>query len=276
MDNCIREGHSTTLIKDSVLSTLKGRPHRTAMTAMEDGNGSLKSIMTALDQVYGGATTYTTLLHKLNSIQQAHSELAKDYYKCVMQIRVKLQEFHHYMFTPGDLEHQAKEAFFNGLRPEFQSMVVHKRDDPSMSITKLLVTMRECKENQENNHHNHMAEYAKAYPPSTTRNDNYRDRDQNNQSNAAPQNQGQNHYHQDNPNVPVTMHAMCPEPDVHIQVNDDYLPPYVDYDNPDGLEQGDPELTLYTQFYKATVQLADNAEKRDGSCHNCKESGHFW
>ena len=104
MDNCIREGHSTTLIRDSVLSALEGRPHRTAMTAMEDGDGSLKSIMTALDQVYGGVTTYTTLLHKLNSIQQAHSELAKDYYECVVQIRVKLQEFHHYLFRPGDLE----------------------------------------------------------------------------------------------------------------------------------------------------------------------------
>ena len=63
---------------------------------------------------------------------------------------------------------------------------------------------------------------------------------------------------------------------MHIQVNDNYLPPYVDYDNPDELGQGDPELTLYTQFYKAAVQLADNAERRDGRCHNCKETGHFW
>ena len=131
MDNCIREGHSTTLIRDSVLSTLEGRPHHTAMTAMEDGNGSLKSIMTALDQVYWGVTMYTALLHKLNSIQQAHGELAKDYYECVVQIRVKLQEFHCYMFRPGNLECQAKEAFFNRLHPEFESMVVHKRDNPS-------------------------------------------------------------------------------------------------------------------------------------------------
>ena len=77
MDNCIREGHSTTLIRDSVLSTLEGRPCCTAMTAMEDGDGSLKSIMMALDQVYGRATMYTALLHKLNSIQQAHGKLAK-------------------------------------------------------------------------------------------------------------------------------------------------------------------------------------------------------
>ena len=121
------------------------------MTAMEDGDRSLKSIMTTFDQVYGGVTTYTALLHKLNSIQQAHGKMAKDYYECIVQIRVKLQEFHCYMFRPGDLGHQAKEAFFNGLCPEFQSMVVHKRDNPSVSIMKLLVAMRECEENQKNN-----------------------------------------------------------------------------------------------------------------------------
>ena len=57
-----------------------------AMTAMEDSNGLLKSIMTALDQVYGGTTTYTTLLNKLNSVQQANDEPVKDYYEWVMQI----------------------------------------------------------------------------------------------------------------------------------------------------------------------------------------------
>ena len=70
---------------------------------------------------------------------------------------------------------------------------------------------------------------------------------------------------------------MRPEPEVHVQVvNNDYLPPYIDYNNPDKVEQGDPELTLYTQFYKAAVQLAGNAERTDGHCHNCKETEHFW
>ena len=32
VDNCVREGHSTTLIRDSVLSALEGRPHHTTMT----------------------------------------------------------------------------------------------------------------------------------------------------------------------------------------------------------------------------------------------------
>ena len=142
------------MIRDSVLSTLEGRPHHTAKAAMVDGNGSLKSIMSTLDQVYGGATTYTTLLNKLNSIQQGYAEPAKDYYERVLQIRVKLQEFHTYMFRRGDLECQMKEAFFNGLKPEYQVMVVHKKDDPTIGTTDLLSAVRECEENEENQENN--------------------------------------------------------------------------------------------------------------------------
>ena len=70
------------------------------------------------------------LLNKLNSVQQGYAEPAKDYYDRVLQIRVKLQEFDAYMFRRGNLECQMKEAFFNGLKPEYQVMVVHKKTTP--------------------------------------------------------------------------------------------------------------------------------------------------
>ena len=66
--------------------------------AMDDRDGSLCSIMEVLDSVYSGATTYSALMSKLNMIQQGNGEVAKDYYECVVQLRVKLQEFHHFMF----------------------------------------------------------------------------------------------------------------------------------------------------------------------------------
>ena len=81
------------------------------------------------------------------------------------------------MFHKGDLECQMKEAFFNGLKSEYQAMVIHKRDDPTVGTTDLLSAVRECKENQENNRCNRRADYTKAYPPSHAC-PNYRD-DQN-------------------------------------------------------------------------------------------------
>ena len=72
------------------------------------------------------------------------------------------------MFRRGDLEHQTKEAFFNGLKPEYQAMVVHKKDNPTVGTTDLLSAVRKCEENQENNRRNLRADYAKAYLPSTS------------------------------------------------------------------------------------------------------------
>ena len=74
----------------------------------------------------------------------------------------------------------------------------------------------------------------------------------------------------------IPIQAVHTDPDIHIQVNNDYLPPCIDYDNPNYLDQLDPELTLYSQFYKVVVHLADSTERRDRHCHNCKEPGHFW
>ena len=84
--------------------------------------------------MYGGSMMYTTLMNKLNSVQQGNREAAKDYHECVVQIRVKLQEFHYYMFQLGDLEHHAKNAFFNWLNPEYQAIVEHKWDNPKVNI----------------------------------------------------------------------------------------------------------------------------------------------
>ena len=165
VDNYVQEGHSPKLIRDSVLCALEGHPRYSAKMAMDDGDGSLRSIMEVLDSVYGGATTYSALMSKLDTIQQGDGEVAKDYYDCVVQLRVKLQKFHHYMFQLGDLEYHAKNAFFNGLHPEYQAMVVHKRDDPQTSITHLLIAVHECEENKAQHCRSRRAEYAKAYPP---------------------------------------------------------------------------------------------------------------
>ena len=279
VDNFVREGHSSNLIRDSILSTLEGHPRHTAKAAMEDGDGSLRSIMSALDQVYGGATTYTTLLNKLNSVQQGYDESAKDYYERVLQIWIKLQEFHAYMFRKGDLEHQTKEAFFNGLKSEYQAMVVHKRDDPTISITDLLSAVRECEENQENNRRNRRADYAKAYPPSHSC-PAYRD-DQNARAvppQAPPPPQSTNRYRSDNRRVDrnVPVHAAQVELgyDYHYQDDGDYIPEYANYDLP--LDQEDEELTFATEMCHIAIQKADVMERQSGKCFNYKELGHYW
>ena len=96
------------------------------------------------------------------------------------------------MFHRGDLERQMKEAFFNGLKPEYQAMVVHKKDDPTVGTTDLLSAVRKCEENQENRR-NRRADYAKTYPPSTSL-PSYRDNHHDNAQIPPPAPPGQNRY----------------------------------------------------------------------------------
>ena len=137
--------------------------------------------------------------------------------------------------------------------------------------------MHECKENKAQNHSSRRAEYAKAYPPSmskppyrTNKTDPHQWRPDNNHQDQAC------YHQQDNNNSPnITIHAAQVEPTMEIQAEEDYIPPYIDYDNTPQ-DRDDVEMTFYTEVYVATIRMADDTEWRDNHCYNCKEKGHFW
>ena len=62
---------------------------------------------------------------------------------------------------------------------------------------------------------------------------------------------------------------------MEIEAEEDYIPPYIDYDN-DPQDRDDVELTFHTEVYAAAIRMADDTERRDNRCYNCKEKGHFW
>ena len=81
---------------------------------------------------------------------------------------------------------------------------------------------------------------------------------------------------QDNNNSPnVTIHAAQVEPAMEIQAEEDYILPYIDYDNTPQ-DRDDIEMTFYTEVYAAAIRMVDDTEWQDNHCYNCKEKGHFW
>ena len=62
---------------------------------------------------------------------------------------------------------------------------------------------------------------------------------------------------------------------MEIEAEEDYIPPYIDYDNA-LQDRDDVELTFHTEVYAAAIRMADDMEWRDNHCYNCKEKGHFW
>ena len=156
-------------------------------------------------------------------------------------------------------------------------MVVHKQDDPQTSITHLLIAMRECEENEAQHCRSRQAEYAKVYPPSTSKPPYRTNNTDPHQQKPDNNHQDQVRYHwQDNNNSPnVTIHTAQVEPTMEIQAKEDYIPKYIDYDNA-LQDRDDVEMTFYTEVYAAAIRMADDTKWQDNCCYNCKEKGHFW
>ena len=158
------------------------------------------------------------------------------------------------------MEYHAKNAFFNGLHPEYQAMVVHKRDDPRASITQLLITVCECEENEAQHRRSRQAEYAKAYPQSMSKPPYRTNNTDPHQQWPDNTHQDQAHYHwQDNNNPNVTIHTAQVEPTMEIQAEEDYIPQYIDYDNP-VQDRDDMKMTFYTEVYATAIRMSDDTE----------------
>ena len=62
---------------------------------------------------------------------------------------------------------------------------------------------------------------------------------------------------------------------MEIQAEEDYMLPYINYDNAPQ-DRDDVEMTFYTEVYAAAIRMAEDTERQDNCCYNCKEKGHFW
>ena len=104
-------------------------------------------------------------------------------------------------------------------------------------------------------------EYAKAYPPSTSKPP-YRTNNTNPHQQRPDNNyQDQAHYRwQDNNSPNITIHAAQVEPAMEIQAEEDYIPPYINYDDTPQ-DRDDVEMTFYTEVYVAAIRMADDTER---------------
>ena len=104
-------------------------------------------------------------------------------------------------------------------------------------------------------------EYAKAYPPSTSKPSYRANNTDPHQRRPDNSHQDLTRYRQQDNNSPnVTIHASQVEPAMGIEAEEDYIPPYIDYDNAPQ-DRDDVELTFHTEVYGATIRMADDTEQ---------------
>ena len=134
--------------------------------------------------------------------------------------------------------------------------------------------MCECEENEAQHCRSRQAEYAKAYPPSTSKPPYSTNNTDPHQWRPDNNHQDQVHYRWQDNSPNVTIHAAQVEPAMEIQAEEDYILLYIDYDNTPQ-DRDDVEMTFYTEVYAASIRMADDTKWRDNCCYNCKK-GHFW
>ena len=104
-------------------------------------------------------------------------------------------------------------------------------------------------------------EYAKAYPLSMSKPPYRTNNTDPHQWRPDNSHQDQTRYHrQDNNGPNITIHTTQVEPAMKIEAEEDYILPYIDYDNAPQ-DRDDVELNFHTEVYAATIRMADDTER---------------
>ena len=265
----IRQAYPEQQIHESVLAALEGTPKE---MVQNDNDHSLRGILIVLDRIYGGAVSFNKLNTRLANITQSYSESVMDYFSRLMQLRTRLSKHHGHMYREGQLDKQVKEAFFTGLRPEYQALVSHVKDDLFKSTLDLFTSVWECEENEENSRRSRAADNARAYPAAVSRVPPAQARGNGNGGYQA--HRAGNGYASRADRNAVPVKAM--QVDQEFEDPEAYPPQVIEYGDAEVPNGEDPELELLTNFYVVAVQLADDTERGLSKCYNCHELGHMW
>ena len=256
----LTRGMSTRKVRQLVLEALEGAPKADADAEYQDGQGSLKDILSVLDKVYGRQTSFIALQSELCNMTQQYNETAKNYYQRLSQVMVSLRKLHSGRLNSDELAKTAKESFYNGLREEYKPMVVHLKDKPNIRVSDLLQAVRVIEE--DNDRGRGRRRDTGGYPPSVSTRGGYKNDQNYQQAKDKPY-----YWNRDNKpagtGTPVGVHAAQMEAEPEAEQGK--------------LIDSDDEAAIYLDgYYCSVIHQADEEDRFFGTCFNCREIGHRW
>ena len=239
------KGYDDNRVKDAMLSSVEGQAYVNFRSCDEGRNRTPVQILKEMDSIYNVSVTFRDLNAQMCGLKQGMSEPIKSYYERMVDISVKLEQYHGDHFGPGELSLMKKDCFYAGLKEHNKYLVSHMKDRDQYRPAQMLKEIRE----QEDSH----------YPANTTPKPHNQD---NHNKNA-------NHYGGKSPSHDKTRTFAVRHMDVQLL-------------NPD---QDEPDSSLSSEFdvgevydegyYVAMITMADEVE-RWGCCFNCSKEGHRW
>ena len=239
------KGYDDNRVKDAMLSSVEGQAYVNFHSCDEGRNRTPAQILREMDSIYNVSMTFWDLNARMCGLKQGMNEPIKSYYERMVDISVKLEQYHGDHFGPSELSLMKKDCFYARLKEHNKYLVSHMKDHDQYGPAQML------KEIQEQEDSRYLANTApKAH-------------------NQDDHNKNANHYGRKGLTYDKTRAYAVRHMEVHL--------PELEQEEPDSspVSEFDPGEVYDEGYYVAVITMADEADWW-GCCFNCGKDGHCW
>ena len=228
-----------------MLSSVEGQAYVNFHSCDEGRNRTPVQILKEMDSIYNVSITFRDLNAWMCGLKQGMNKPIKSYYKWMVDISVKLEQYHGDRFGQGELSLMKNDCFYAGLKEHNKYLVFHMKDRDQYGPVQMLKEIQE----QEDSH----------YPANTM----LKPHSQDNHNKSTTHYSGKSSPY-DKTRTYAVRHTNVQLPDPE---QDELNPPLTCE-----IEAGE----VYNEgYYVAIIAMADEVDQW-GRCFNCGKEGHCW
>ena len=138
VEEYLRKGYDDNRVKDAMLSSVEGQAYVNFRSCDEGRNPTPVQILREMDSIYNVSVTFRDLNARMCGLKQGMNEPIKSYYEWMVDISVKLEQYHGDCFGPGELSLMKKDCFYAGLKEHNKYLVSHMKDRDQYGLAQML------------------------------------------------------------------------------------------------------------------------------------------
>ena len=143
VEEYLRKGYDDNWVKDTMLSSVEGQAYVNFHSCDEGRNRTPAQILREMDSIYNVSITFWDLNTQMCILKQEMNEPIKSYYERMVDISVKLEQYHGDRFGPGELSLMKKDCFYAGLKEHNKYLVSYMKDHDQYGLAQMLKEIRE-------------------------------------------------------------------------------------------------------------------------------------
>ena len=149
VEEYLQKGYDDNRVKDAMLSSVEGQAYVIFRSCDEGRNHTPVQILKEMDSIYNVSITFRDLNAWMCGLKQGMNEPIKSYYERMVDISIKLDQYHGDHIGLGELSLMKKDCFYAGLKEHNKYLVSHMKDRDQYGPAQMLKEIRE----QEDSHY---------------------------------------------------------------------------------------------------------------------------